>query len=178
MEDWRTAWHAATDAAGLPTGLGAPGWRERAGLLSDAAGDAENLRTLERERAENASTAAEWDAAAAALASRFGQSIEPGQLPAWFDKTEVNYERSKSNQKAAEVHRKNQSEAMQRAAQLREEGLTLEESLDKVAAEHCVDHGGLDVLVERTESRAMAVAALDGPAGRLQRGIQKPRWMS
>jgi uncharacterized protein YhaN len=168
MEDWRTTWHAATDAAGLPSGLGVPGWRERAGLLSDAASDADNLRTLERERAENARTAAEWDAAAAALATRLGQSIESEQLAAWFDKTKAEYERSKSNQKAAEVHRKDQSEAVQRAAQLCAERLTLEESLDGVAAEHGVDRGGLDVLVERTKSHANAVAALGGPAGQLR----------
>jgi uncharacterized protein YhaN len=168
MEDWQTTWHAATDAAGLPSGLGVPGWRERAGLLSDVASDAENLRALLRERAENARTAAKWDAAAAALATRLGQSIESEQLVPWFDKTKADYERSKSNQKAAEVHRKDESEAIQRAAQLREEGLTLEESLDGVAAEHGVDRGGLNILVDRTESYASAVAALDGPAGQLR----------
>jgi uncharacterized protein YhaN len=168
IEDWQTTWHAATDAAGLPSGLGVPGWRERAGLLSDAASDAENLRALAREQAKNACTAAKWDAAAAALATRLGQPIESEQLVAWFDKTKADYERSKSNQKAAEVHRKDQSEAMQRAAELCEERSTLEECLDEVAAEHGVDRGGLNVLVERTESHAEAVAALEGPAGQLR----------
>ncbi len=168
LEDWRTAWRAATDAAGLPPGLGVPGWRERARLLTDAASAGESLRTLEYDRSENARTAAEWDAAAAALATGLGQTIEYAQLAAWFDKTKADYEESKSNQKAAEVHRKDESKAMQRAAKLRTERSTLEESLSRVAAEHGVDRAGLDVLVERTESHAEAVAAVGVPEGQLR----------
>ncbi|WP_173009806.1 AAA family ATPase [Mycolicibacterium sp. P9-64] len=168
MKQWRTTWDGATDAAGLPSALGVAGWRERARLLSDAASDAENLRTLERERVENAPLAAAWDGAAAALAARLGQSVEADRLVAWFDKAQVEYERSKSNQKAAEVHRKNQSKAMQRAAQLRAESSTFEESLDQLAAENGVDRGELYVLVERTKLYVKAVAALDGPAGQLR----------
>ncbi|WP_161966738.1 AAA family ATPase [Mycobacterium marinum] len=168
MEQWRTTWDGARDAAGLPSALGVPGWRERARLLSEAASAADNLRTLERERVENARPVAAWDGAAAALATRLGQSAEADQLVAWFDKVQADYERSKSNQKAAEVHRKNQSKAMQRAAQLRAERSTFEESLDQLAAQNGVDRGELDVLVERTKLYAEAVAALDGPAGQLR----------
>jgi uncharacterized protein YhaN len=168
LADWRTAWRVATDAAGLPPGLGVAGWRERAGLLSDARDVGEGLRRLERDRVESAEVGAKWDTAAAALATRLGQSIESEQLAAWFDKTKADYERSKSNQKAAEVHLSNQSRALERAARLREENSRLEESLEKVAAENGVDRGGLGVLVERTESHSKAVAALGEPEGQLR----------
>jgi hypothetical protein len=168
QEDWQSRWQAVAGAARLPNGLGIPGWRERAELLSDAQASAESLSDLERDKAAKAQTAADWDAAAAALATGLGESIESEQLVAWFDETNAAYEQSKSNQKAAEVHRQAQDKAMRQVAQLRDERTRLEASLDRVAAEYDVDRDGLDILVERTKSHDKAVAALGVPEGQLR----------
>lgn len=168
QEGWQSRWQAVAELAGLPSGLGIPGWRERAELLSEAQTTAERLSDLERDKAANTQTVADWDAAVAALATRLRQSIESEELVAWFDETKAAYAQSKSNQQAAEVHRQAQDKSLKRVAQLRGERATLEESLARVAAECDVDRSGLGVLVERTQAYDQAATALESPEDQLR----------
>jgi hypothetical protein len=167
MDAWSTEWHGFAEAAGLPPGLGVPGWRQRAELLAHAGRAAEDLRAVERELDANIQTVAKWDAAAATLAAALGHAIEVSQLEAWFEKIKDDYELAKSNQKVAALHLADRTRAIERAAFLRGEKSTLEESLVNVAAECGVDRNGLNAIVERTVSRDAAVSALDEPASLL-----------
>jgi uncharacterized protein YhaN len=168
QQDWQSRWQTAADAAGLPNGLGIPGWREHAEVLSEARAAADHLSDLQRDQAAAAQTAADWDDAVSALASDLGRPIAAEQLVAWFDETQAAYEQSKSNQQAAEVHRRAQDKAMKQVAQLRDEHTTLEESLDAVAVECGADRTTLNVLVERTQTYDKAVVALQSPEDQLR----------
>jgi uncharacterized protein YhaN len=136
--------------------------------LSDSRRIADSLRNLEIAAAENAVIVASWESSAATLATGLGLTIQPDQLAAWFANVEEAYEQSKSNKRAAQVHDRNQSVAVERAARLREEISALEESLERVTHENGVDRLGLAVLVERTEFYDAAVAALAEPRGQLR----------
>lgn len=168
VADWQSAWTLAAEAAGLPAGLGVPGWRERADLLADAGALADNIRKLEREQAENAQVAAQWTAAAANLATEMEKDIAPGQLSAWFDGIRDAYEESRSNQRADAIHRKNYAEAVEHLDQLRDELTTLEDLLTEVASANRVDRAGLDDLVERTKAYLEASEALKQPSEQLK----------
>lgn len=168
QDNWHSRWQATAEAAGLPSGLGIPGWRERAALLSEAQAAADNLSDLERDRAGKAQTAADWDARVSALAADLGRAVAAEQLVAWFDETMAAHAQSKSNQQAAEVHRQAQDNAIERIAQLREELATRQHSLDQVAAECEVGRGELEALAERARAYAVAEAALEGPAAELR----------
>jgi uncharacterized protein YhaN len=168
QEDLLSRWQAVAEAAGLPNGLGIAGWRGRAELLSKAQAAAERLSDLELEKAVKAQTAADWDAAVSSLASDLSRPVVAEQLVAWFDETKAAYEQSKSNQRAAEVHRKAEDKALKRVAQLRGERTELEESLDQVAAACDVDRSGLGDLVKRTHMYVDAVAALESPEAQLR----------
>jgi len=168
QQDLLSRWQTAAEAAGLPNGLGIPGWRERAERLSEAQAAAERLSDLEQQKAVQAETVAEWDAGVSSLASDLGRPVVSEQLVAWFDETKAAYDLAKSNQKAAEVHRKAEDKALQRVAQLRDERTVVEDSLDRVAAAHDVDRSGLDDLVQRTQIYADAVAALESPEAQLR----------
>lgn len=157
---WANDWLAAADAAGLPPGLGVPGWREREELLVKAESAAESLRTLEREIAENSKVAAEWDEAVSTLAADLGQSIELIHAEGWFDKTKGDYDQAKSNKKVADLHRSNQSKALEVIKHLREEKSTLEQSLADIADSYGTDRDGLADLAARTEVHADALVAL------------------
>lgn len=168
QEDLLSRWQTVAEAVGLPDSLGMPGWRERAELLSEAQAAAESLSNLEREHALQAQTVADWNAAVSSLASDLGRPVVSEQLVAWFDEIKAAYEQAKSNQKAAEVHRKAEDKALKRVAQLRDERTELEQTLDRVAAARHVDRSGLDDLVERTQIYANAVAALESPEAQLR----------
>ena len=168
QQELLSRWQAAAEAAGLPNGLGIPGWRERAKLLSEAQAAAASLSDLERNKAVQEETVAGWDAAVSSLASGLGRPVVSEQLVAWFDETKAAYEQSKSNHKAAEVHRKAEDEALMRVAQLRDERTAVEDSLDLVAGARDVDRSGLDDLVERTRMHQDAVAALESPEAQLR----------
>lgn len=168
LNDWELRWRAATAAGRLPLGIGVPGWRERARLLTEAADISERIRAIENGREANAALAAKWDAAASVLATEMGRSVAPERLPAWFDGIKDAYDESKSNQKAAEVHRINQIRATERAAELRAEKLELEESLDAAAVETSVSREGLAEIAERTRLHADAITALKEPQGQLR----------
>lgn len=168
LADWEVAWRATTQAAGLPTGIGAPGWRERSALLAEAAQLVESIRGAETGCADCLALAANWDAAASALALELNRSVQQEYLSAWFDGTRTAYDESKANQKAAEIHLANEIQAVERTEVLRAERLTLEEALNAVARAHGVDRGGLDELVERTQLHAEAAAALKEPASQLR----------
>jgi uncharacterized protein YhaN len=166
--DWASRWVAAASAAGLPDGIGVPGWRERAVLLTEAVDVAERIRTEESGREVNATLAAAWDRAASVFATEMGRSIAEERLSAWFDGIKASYDESKSNQKAADVHRINLIRATERAAELQAEKIDLEVSLDTVATETDVSRDGLTELAERTRFHAEAVAALKEPDGQLR----------
>ena len=168
LSDWETRWSTGTTAARLPTGIGISGWRERARRLAEAADIAESIRAAETLREINATLAGKWDAAAALLAREMDRSIAAERLPAWFDGIRAAYEDSRSNQKAAEVHRITQIRATERVAELITEKQGLEESLDALAAKNGVSRGVLAEIAERTRLHADAAAALREPEGQLR----------
>lgn len=168
QQHWQARWQAAAEAAGLPDGLGTPGWRQRATLLSEAQAAAETLRALQRERAGKTQTVADWDAGTSALSADLGRSMPAEQLVSWFDQTKETYDRSKTNQQTDEVHRRAQEQANERVERLREETATREAAVDEIAADCEVARGELGVLVGRAEAHAAAAAALAGPTRELQ----------
>lgn len=168
LSDWETRWSTAATAARLPAGIGISGWRERSKRLAEAADIAESIRAAETLREINATTAAKWMAAAALLASEMDSSIAEERLPAWFDGIKAAYDESKSNHKAAEVHRVNQIRATERTAELIAEKQGLEESLDAVAAKNAVNREVLAEIAERTRWHAEATAELREPKGQLR----------
>ena len=168
LSDWEKRWSTATTAARLPAGVGISGWRKRAKLLVEAADIAESIHAAETLREVNAAVAAKWDSAAALLATEMGRSIAAERLPAWFDGIRAAYDESKSNQKAAEVHRISQIRAAERAAELIAEKEELEDSLDAVAAQIGVSREVLAEVAARTGLHAEATAALQEPEGQLR----------
>lgn len=168
IEKWSVDWLAAADTAGLPPGLGVPGWREREELLVKAESVAESLRTIERERAEHVKVVAEWDKAVSTLGADLGQPIELVHVEAWFDKTKGDYDLARSNKKVAELHRNNQSKSLDAVRVLREEKSALEESLADVADSYGTDRDGLADLAARTELYADALLALAEPENLLK----------
>jgi uncharacterized protein YhaN len=168
LGDWEARWSTAATAARLPAGIGISGWRERAKRLAEAADIAESIRAADTLREINATTVAKWVAAAALLASEMDRSIAAERLPAWFDGIKAAYDESKSNHKAADVHRNNQIRATERAAELIAEKQGLEESLDAVAAKNGVNREVLAEIAERTKLHVEATAALREPEGQLR----------
>lgn len=168
LAEWEEAWRATMHVAGLPAGIGVAGWRERAELLAEAAGIAEKIATMEIELTDNAATVAEWDDAAAKLATLLGESIKPEYLVAWFDATKSSFDQSMSNQKAAAVHGSSRLRALERADRLLDEISVFEGSLQAVANEYGTDHDGLGDLAERTEAYIKAAATLAEPEGQLR----------
>lgn len=168
LADWQSAWTAATHAAGLPQGLGVPGWRERTALLAEAAELAESVASIERQRNEDLGVALEWATGAVALATSLGQIVAPEHVAAWFDQTKAAYDESKANRKAAEVHLQREQGANENISRLDTERSKLETLLDGAAAGHGVDRAGLGALVDRTEAYTKTLDALAGPEGQLR----------
>lgn len=168
LSDWETRWRTATTAARLPADIGISGWVERAKRLAEATDIAESIRAAETLREVNVALAAKWDAAAALLATEMDRSIAAERLSAWFDGIRAEYDESKSNQKAAEVHRISQIRATERTGELIAEKQGLEESLNAVAVENGLSHEVLAEIAERTRLHAEATAALREPEGQLR----------
>lgn len=168
LADWQIAWTATTSAAGLPPGLGVPGWYERSELLAEAAQLAQSIGSIERQRSNDLDVATEWNTAGVALATSLGQTVAAEHVEAWFDQTKAAYDESKANRRAAEVHLKREKDAEARVAHLGEERLGLEDLLDTASAEHSVDRSGLSALIDRSEAYTEVLTALTGPEGQLR----------
>ena len=167
MEDLLSRWQAVAEAAGLPNGLGIPGWRERAELLSEAQAAAESLSDLEREKAAKAQMAADWDAAVSSLAIR-PRSTRRIRAACGLVRRDQGLPMSSPNRTKRPPRCTAKRRRCKRVAQLRDERTELEQSLDQVAAAHDVDRSGLDDLVARTQMYEEAVAALESPEAQLR----------
>lgn len=168
VAEWQQLWESTAQAAGLPQGLLATGWRERATLLADARDVAETLVDREAELKRHEMTVTTWDAGAAALASVLGASVTTETLVAWFLETAARYGQSKSNEKAAKVHQGNQASAEETAKQLATERKELETRLREVAAEHDIDSDGLAELESRAQRHADLMGQREKPESALQ----------
>ena len=168
VAEWQQLWESTAQAAGLPQGLLATGWRERAKFLADARDVARTLVDLEAELKRHETTVTTWDAGAAALASALDAAVTTETLVAWFIETAARYDQSKSNEKAAEVHRGNQAAAEETLNQLATERKELETKLREVAAEHDIDSDGLAELESRAQRHADLTGEREKPASALQ----------
>ena len=168
MEVWQRKWESAAQAAMLPQGLGATGWRERVGRLAEAQEAAVKLTGLEADLARQQSTAAEWDASVEALASALDASVATEHLLAWFDEKKASYDRSKSNAQTAKVYLRTQTTAEEKLTQLTTEHAEQKAVLDEVAAEYGVDDAVLAVLADRAKQHTELVLAREAPAGALR----------